>query len=249
MIILKTSRQIDGIRKSCQIVAYVLKELSKAVEPGITTKFLNRMAEDLCIQRGGTPGFKGYRGFPYSICASRNSEVAHGFPSEEPLRYGDILSIDFGVVYKGWYGDSALTVPVGKISKDIEHLLTVGENCLYEGINAAKPFCKIGDISYAIQKYAEEHSYGVIREFVGHGIGRDLHEEPQVPNFGSQGSGYILKPGVVIAIEPMISAGCCKVKTLPDEWTAVTTDGKLAVHFEHTIAITDKGMEILTIRD
>jgi methionyl aminopeptidase len=249
MIILKTLEQIDGIRKSCQIVAYVLQELEKAVEPGITTSFLNRMAEDLCSQKGGIPGFKGYKGFPFSICSSRNDEIAHGFPSEVPLKCGDILSIDFGVVYNGWYGDSALTVPVDKITKDAKKLLDVGKGCLEAGILAAKPFCKVGDISYAIQSYALRHSHNVVREFVGHGVGRDLHEDPKVPNFGSKGRGYILKPGTVIAIEPMISSGTCKVKMLDDNWTAVTADGELAAQFEHTVVITGEGVEILTNRD
>jgi methionyl aminopeptidase len=249
MIILKTKSHIDGIRKSCQIVAYVLKELKKEIKPGITTKYLNDMAEDLCFQKGAVPGFKGYRGFPYSICSSRNAEIVHGFPSDLPLREGEILSIDFGALYKGWYGDSAFTAPVGKVSPEIRKLLAVGRGCLYAGIEAAKPYCKIGDISYAVQTYAEKRKFNVVREFVGHGIGKDLHEEPQVPNWGSKGSGYMLKPGSVIAIEPMVSAGTCEIKVMPDNWTAVTVDGMPSVHFEHTIAITENGTEILTKRD
>ena len=249
MIVLKTLSQIDGIRKSCRILAYVLKELEKNIKPGVTTKFLNDMAEDLCFQKGGTPGFKGYRGFPYSICSSRNSEIVHGFPSEIPLVEGEILSIDFGVLYKGWYGDSAITRGVGDIDDDLKELLDVGEQCLNAGIAAAKPFCRIGDISHAIQEYAEKRSYNVVRDFVGHGIGRDLHEEPQVPNFGSNGEGYVLRPGSVIAIEPMISAGNCNIKVLPDHWTVVSEDGMPSAHFEHTVAITSNGTEVLTKRN
>ena len=249
MFILKTESQIDSIRKSCQIVAFVLKELKSNIKPGITTEFLNSMAEDLCFQKGATPGFKGYRGFPYSICASRNEEIVHGFPSNIPLQNGDILSIDFGVIYKGWYGDSAFTIPVGVISEDMERLLSVCEKCLFAGINMAKPGNYVGDISNAVQTYAENRSYGVVREFVGHGIGKDLHEDPQVPNLGSKATGPVLKTGTVIAIEPMVSAGTCDIKTMSDGWTAVTADGMPSAHFEHTIAITEHGTEILTKRD
>ena len=249
MIILKTKEHIDGIRKSCQIVAHVLSNLKKEIKPGITTKYLNDMAEDLCFQKGAVPGFKGYRGFPYSICSSRNAEIVHGFPGDVPLQEGEILSIDFGALYKGWYGDSAFTAAVGKVDEDTQELLDIGRACLYEGIKAAVPYCKIGDISNAIQNYAEDRKFNVVREFVGHGIGKDLHEEPQVPNWGSPGSGYILKPGSVIAIEPMVSAGNCEIKIMPDNWTAVTVDGMPSVHFEHTIAITAGGTEILTKRN
>jgi methionyl aminopeptidase len=249
MIILKTPSQIDGIRRSCEIVAYVLKELKNNIKPGVTTNYLNEMAEDLCLQKGGTPGFKGYRGFPYSICSSRNEEVVHGFPSNNKLVEGEILSIDFGVLYKGWYGDSAFTAPVGIVSKEIKKLLAVGEACLYEGIKVAKAYNRIGDVSHAVQTYAEKRSYNVVREFVGHGIGQDLHEEPQVPNFGPKGRGYMLKPGSVIAIEPMVSAGTCEILTMKDRWTVKTADGMPAVHFEHTVAITNNGTEILTKRN
>lgn len=249
MIILKTPSQIDGIRRSCEIVAYVLTELKNSIKPGITTKYLNEMSEELCFQRGGTPGFKGYRGFPYSICSSRNEEIVHGFPSDIPLMEGEILSIDFGVLYKGWYGDSAFTAPVGTVSKETKKLLEVGKACLYEGINTARMYKRIGDISNAVQTYAEKRSYNVVRDFVGHGIGRDLHEEPQVPNFGPKGMGYMLKSGTVIAIEPMVSAGTCEIVTMKDHWTVKTADGMPAVHFEHTVAITENGTEILTKRD
>jgi methionyl aminopeptidase len=249
MIILKTLPQIDGIRKSCKIVAYVLKEIESTIKPGITTNFLNTMAEDLCYQRGAIPGFKGYRGFPFSICASKNNTVVHGFPDDVLLKNGDILSIDFGVLYKGWYGDSAFTKGVGKIDKKTQRLVDTGKECLYKGINAVQAYCKVGDISHAVQQHAEHSGYNVVRDFVGHGIGKNLHEEPQIPNFGKQHTGIILKPGSVIAIEPMITAGTYKTITLSDGWTTVTQDSKLAVHFEHTIAITSSGIEILTNRD
>lgn len=249
MIILKTLTQIEGIRKSCIITAYVLKELKNAIKPGITTNFLNDMAEDLCNQKGGTPAFKGYRGFPFSICASLNEMVVHGFSNNKPLKEGDILSIDFGVLYKGWYGDSAFTVGVGKISKKAQKLINIGEECLNNAINISYPYCRVGDISNAVQSTAEENGYGVVRDLVGHGIGRNLHEEPQIPNYGKAHTGLLLKPGSVIAIEPMITEGTYKIRVLEDHWTTVTIDGKLAVHFEHTIAITSDGVEILTISD
>lgn len=249
MIILKTPSQIDGIRKSCKIVAYVLKELYEAIKPGITTKYLNQMAEELCLERGGTPGFKGYRGFPYSICSSRNEEIVHGFPSDSPLVDGEILSVDFGVLYKGWYGDSAFTKAVGNVDKDVKRLLKTGQECLDLGIKAARPYARIGDISHAVQKHAEKRSYSVVREFVGHGIGRDLHEDPPIPNYGAGNSGSLIKKGMVIAIEPMVCAGHHKTCTLLDGWTTITADKKLAVHFEHTIAITESGTEVLTKRD
>jgi methionyl aminopeptidase len=249
MIILKTLTQIDGIRKSCAITAYVLKELKNAIEPGITTNFLNKMAEDLCNQRGGTPAFKGYRGFPFSICSSLNDTIVHGFSNDSPLKEGDILSIDFGVLYKGWYGDSAFTKGVGKISEKAQKLMYVGEECLHNAINASNPYCRIGDISNAVQSNAEINGYGVVRNLVGHGVGKNLHEEPQIPNYGKAHTGLLLKPGSVIAIEPMITEGTYETRVLEDRWTTVTLDGKLAVHFEHTIAITSDGAEILTIMD
>ncbi len=249
MIILKTLTQIDGIRKSCAITAYVLRELENAIKPGITTNFLNTMAEDLCNQRGGTPAFKGYRGFPFSICSSLNDVIVHGFPNDIPLEDGDILSIDFGVLYKGWYGDSAFTKGVGKVSHNTQRLIDTGKECLYKAINVVRPFCRVGDISSIIQEHTESNGYGVVREFVGHGIGKDLHEEPQIPNFGKKHTGLLLKSGSVIAVEPMITEGGYKTRILEDGWTAVTQDGKLAVHFEHTIAITSDGIEILTTRD
>lgn len=249
MVLLKTLPQIDGIRKSCRIVAYVLSKLKNEIRPGITTEYLNNMAEDLCGERGGTPGFKNYKGFPFSICASVNSEVVHGFPSDEKLKEGDILSIDFGVLYKGWYGDSAFTVGIGKISTEAEKLIKAGEECLCIGIDAAKVDGRLGDISYGVQQHAEDNGYNVVRDFVGHGIGKNLHEEPQVPNFGKARTGLRLKPGLVIAIEPMITYGSPEVKTLRNGWTAITKDNCLSTHVEHTIVIDNNGVEILTKRN
>lgn len=246
MIILKTLNQIDGIRKSCFITAYVLKELKNSIKPGITTNFLNSMAEDLCRQKGGVPAFKGYRGFPYSICASVNEKVVHGFPDDIPLKSGNILSIDFGVLYKGWYGDSAFTMGVGKISGAAKKIITVGSECLYKAIGIINTSCKIGDLSFAIQSHAEKNGYSVVRNLVGHGIGKNLHEEPQIPNFGKPHTGLMLKSGSVIAIEPMILAGSYDTIILEDGWTVVTKDSKLAVHFEHTIIVNNNGAEILT---
>lgn len=249
MIILKTTDEIDKLRKSCEIVAYVLKNLEEAIQPGITTEALNLMAEDLCFQKGGRPAFKGYQGFPYSICASKNHKIVHGFPDDNPLKSGEIISIDFGVEYGGWYGDSAFTKAVGEVPKNIERLLRVGEECLYAGIKAAKVNCKIGDISNAIQTHAEKHGYGVVKEYVGHGIGKNLHESPQIPNFGKPDTGYTLRAGSTVAIEPMINLGTGKTSVLTNDWEVVTADGQYSVHFEHTVAITKNGVEILTNRN
>jgi methionyl aminopeptidase len=249
MIILKTLTQIDSIRKSCAITAYVLKEIESNIKPGVTTNYLNIMAEELCYQKGGTPAFKGYKGFPFSICSSLNEVVVHGFPNDNPLKEGDILSVDFGVLYKGWYGDSAFTKGVGKISEKAQKLMGTCNECLYNAIDIVRSFCRVGDISYAVQSHAEANGYGVVRDLVGHGIGKNLHEEPQIPNFGKPHTGLLLKPGSVVAIEPMITMGGYKTRVLEDRWTTVTLDGKLAAHFEHTIAITEDGVEILTKRD
>jgi methionyl aminopeptidase len=246
MIILKTYSQVECIRKSCKIVSYVLNELRKEIQPGVTSIYLNNLAEELCCSRGGTPGFKGYKGFPYSICASKNSEIIHGFPNNTPLVDGDVISIDFGVLYKGWWGDSAFTVGVGKTSHSTDRIIRVGEECLKEGIKNTKPFKRIGDISFSIQKHAEKNGYDVVREFVGHGVGKNLHEDPQIPNFGEEYSGHLIRPGTVIAIEPMITDGSCEHTVLDNGWTAVTKSGKLSVHFEHTVVVLSDRVEILT---
>ena len=249
MIILKTPEQIEGIKESCRIVAFVLSELEKLVKPGVTTAGLNTISERLTREQGGVPGFKGYRGFPFSICASVNEQIVHGFSTNDPLKEGDILSIDFGVLKNGWYGDSALTIPVGQISDEATELLRVTRNSLQRALHVAQPSKKIGDISWAIQQYVEKNNFSVIRDFVGHGIGKDLHEDPQIPNFGKPGDGMMLKVGMVIAIEPMVSVGTYETKTLADGWTTITRDRTLSAHFEHTIAITENGPEILTSRN
>jgi methionyl aminopeptidase len=250
MIVLKTAQEIEKIRKSCQLVAKVLKFLEVSTGPGITTKTLDTLAEKVAHDRGAIPAFKGYKGYPYSICASKNSEVIHGMPTDEPLQEGDILSIDFGILLGGYYGDSTITIPVGKVSKDAELLIKTGQECLYKGI---EQFCegnRLNQISHVIQNWAEFHDYSVVRDFVGHGIGKNLHEEPQLPNFTTKPKeGIRLNRGMVIAIEPMIVAGSHRLSRDINGWTHRTTDGSLAVHWEHTVAITDKGTKILSIRE
>lgn len=248
MIYIKTNSQINEIRKSCQIVAYILNKIEKEIKPGITTMYLNNLAEDLVRKKKALPAFKGYRGFPYSICSSRNEEIVHGFPSYEPLKDGDIISIDFGATLNGWYGDSAITRPVGTINEKAKDLIETTERCLYAGILRAIPGNRIGDISNRIEQVAKSKGYEVVREFVGHGIGRNLHEDPSVPNFGKPHEGYMLKVGMVIAIEPMLVESSNSAIVLSDGWTTVTGDGGLSAHFEHTIVITENGPEILTDR-
>ena len=247
MIILKARWEIQKMRKSNAIVAQVLERLKEVTKPGITTLELDRFAEELCVKKGGKPAFKGYMGYPSSLCVSINEEVVHGIPSKRRVREGDIVSFDFGVLYDGYYGDAAITVPVGKISKRAERLLKVTQEALYKGIGKAQAGNHLYDISAAIQSHVEKYGYSVVRQFVGHGIGRSLHEDPQVPNFGKPGQGPRLKEGMVLAIEPMVNEGTYEVEILPDGWTAVTKDRKLSAHFEHTIAITENGPEILSI--
>lgn len=235
------------MRDAGRIVAEILLLLAEQVRPGVTTAELDRLAETECLRRKARPAFKGYGGFPYSICASPNEKVVHGFANHEPLRMGDILSIDFGVVYRGFYGDAAITLPVGVIDAERERLLQVTAQSLDLGIAASQPGGRVSDIAYAVQSCVEREGFSVVREFVGHGIGRQLHESPQVPNFGTPGQGARLKPGMVLAIEPMINAGRPEVKVLADGWTAVTVDGRPSAHFEHTVAITENGPEILTL--
>lgn len=249
MVILKTAQQIDGIRKSCQIVAHVLSEIDKNIKPGVTTAYLNEMAEELCYEKGGTPAFKGYKGFPFALCSSRNEEIVHGFPSPVKLKEGEMLSLDFGVLYKGWYGDSAFTKAVGEVPVKTEKLIKVTWQCLMDGIGQAYTGNTLGDIGFAIQTRAEVYGFNVIREFVGHGIGKNLHEDPQVMNFGEPGKGLKLTEGMVIAIEPMVVMGSNEIHTMPDGWTTITKDHQLSAHWEHTIAVLSDGPEILTIRD
>ncbi len=234
------------MRVAGQMVGEILGLLREKIRPGVTSGELDCLAEKECRKRKALPAFKGYGGFPFSICASLNHKVVHGFPDNEPLLEGDILSIDFGVLYKGFYGDSAITVPVGQISPERKALVEATERSLEAGIAQTLAGQRLGDISHAVQSSVEPLGFGVVREFVGHGIGRKLHESPQVPNFGRPHQGPQLKEGMVLAIEPMINAGKPGVKVLDDGWTAVTIDGKDSAHFEHTVAITANGPEILT---
>jgi methionyl aminopeptidase len=246
MIIYRSPEEIERIRESNKIVAEILLRIRKEIRPGVTTAELDRFAEEYIVKKGAKPAFKGYRGFPSTLCTSINEEVVHGIPSERKLEDEDILSIDVGVLFDGYYGDAAVTIGVGNISQEAKRLLEVTERALSLGIEKAKEGNYLSDISHAIQKTAESSFFSVVRAFVGHGIGTKLHEEPQVPNFGSPGHGPRLKKGMVLAIEPMINAGGSDVKILEDNWTVVTSDGNLSAHFEHTVAITDNGCEILS---
>ncbi|RLB78497.1 MAG: type I methionyl aminopeptidase [Deltaproteobacteria bacterium] len=246
MIVIKSPAEIVKMRTAGRMVAEVLQLLREKVQPGVTTFELDQLAEKQCIKWKAKPAFKGYGGFPFTICASPNDRVVHGFPDREPLQSGDILSIDFGLIIDSFYGDSAITVPVGKIDSKTEQLLMVTNDSLHCGIAAAVTGGHLSDISNAVQIRAEKSGFSVVREFVGHGIGRRLHEDPQIPNYGVAGVGPKLKEGMTIAIEPMVNVGLSGVKVLEDGWTAVTVDGKRSAHFEHTIAITENGPEILT---
>lgn len=246
MVILKSPAEIKKMRESGSIVADVLEGLKELIKPGITTLELNEFAESFALKKGATPAFKGYGGYPYALCASVNSEVVHGFPSERVLRDGDIISLDYGVYYGGYYGDSAVTLPVGKVTDKTKRLMKVTEEALYKGIKAAKVGNRLGDVSFAVQDHVEASGFSVVRDYVGHGIGKSLHEDPPVPNYGIRGRGIELKPGIVLAIEPMVNEGTYKVEVKSDGWTVVTMDGKLSAHFEHTMAITENGPEILS---
>ena len=248
-MILKSSWEIDLMRKSGMIVAEAIDRLSRLVEPGTTTLELDRFAEDYILRRGGKPAFKGYRGYPYTLCASINDQVVHALPSERTLREGDIVSLDLGAIVDGYYGDAAVTVPVGQVSEEAARLMAVTQRSLELAIEAVRPGNRLSDISYAVQAAVEAQRFSVVRLFVGHGIGRALHEEPQIPNFGPPGRGPVLKPGLVLAIEPMVTAGSPDVMILDDRWTAVTRDGSLSAHFEHTVAVTEDGVEVLTSHD
>jgi len=232
MVILKSPSEIEKIRQSNVIVAEILEILRQKVEPGTNTLELDQISEELALDRDAKPAFKGYRGYPYSLCASVNQQVVHGFPSKRPLKEGDILSMDFGISYQGYYGDAAVTVPVGKVSPVAQQLMATTKEALFSGIEQAAPGKRLSDISHAIQSRAEAVGFSVVRQFVGHGIGKALHEDPQVPNYGKPGMGIRLKPGMVIAIEPMVNAGGYEVKTLDDGWTTVTKDGRRAGHSE-----------------
>ncbi|MBI3393398.1 MAG: type I methionyl aminopeptidase [Nitrospirae bacterium] len=247
MIMLKTPLEIEKVAASARIVADVLESLREHVRPGVATSDLDRLAEEAIRREGGKPAFKGYHGYPATLCTSVNEQVVHCIPRRETvLKEGDIVGLDLGVYRDGYYGDAAVTLPVGRISAEAQRLLDVTERALYEGIHAVVPGNRVSDISAAVQSFAEARGFSVVTDFVGHGIGRELHEDPQVPNFGPPGQGPRLKPGMVLAIEPMINAGKGETKVLGDRWTVVTADGSLSAHFEHTVAVTDQGPRILS---
>jgi len=247
MIIIKSSREIEQLRKPSAIVAEVLQRLRKAVVPGVTTRELDQITEDVILARGAIPAFKGYRGYPASLCASINEQVVHGIPSQRRLEQGDIVSLDVGASLNGYFGDAAITLPVGTVEPEAERLLKVTEQALTLGIEQARKGNRLFDISFAVQSWVESHGFSVVRDFVGHGIGKSLHEEPQIPNFGPPHQGPRLQQGMVFALEPMVNEGTYEVKILSDGWTVVTADRKRSAHFEHTIAVTDSDPEILTL--
>ncbi|MBS4221008.1 type I methionyl aminopeptidase [Bacillus sp. FJAT-49711] len=246
MIICKTPREIEIMREAGRIVALTHQELQKHIQPGITTKELDAIAEKFILSLDAFPSFKGYNGFPGSVCASVNEELVHGIPGDRVLKDGDIISLDIGAKYNGYHGDSAWTYPVGNIDAETQSLLDVTEQSLYLGLEEAKPSVRLSNISYAIQTFVESNGFSIVREYVGHGIGQNLHEDPQIPHYGPPNKGPRLKPGMVLCVEPMVNAGSRYVRTLADNWTVVTVDGKMCAHFEHTIAITETGYEILT---
>lgn len=246
MIILKSSEEVGKIKRAGRIVSEVLRELKKQVKPGVTTLDLDRIAEEGIRKRGGQPAFKGYRGFPATLCASVNDEIVHGIPSKRTLQEGDIIGLDLGAIVDGYYGDAAITVAVGAIRPEVRRLVQVTEESLYQGIEQMRAGNRLSDVSHAVQTHVEAAGYSVVKDFVGHGIGQALHEEPQLPNFGKPGQGPRLRAGMVLAIEPMVNMGKDGVRVLSDHWTAVTEDGSLSAHFEHTVAITEAGPVILT---
>lgn len=249
MIRLRTKAEIEKIHQAGQIVAEVLRDLKAMIEPGITTRELDRYAEWKIRSRGAIPTFKGYRGFPASLCTSVNEEIVHGIPSDRRLRAGDIIGIDCGATYRGYVGDAAMTVIVGEAAPEVEQLVADTEASLYRAIEQARVGNRLYDISYAVQQYAEARGYGIVRDYCGHGVGTKMHEDPQVPNYGKPGTGPKLRPGLVLAIEPMLNLGTHQVEVAADGWTVVTADGKPSAHFEHTIAITENGPIILTQLD
>ncbi|TAM57778.1 type I methionyl aminopeptidase [bacterium] len=249
MITLKSPREIEKMRRSGAITAATLSMLIGTAKAGMTTQQLDALAEASIRERGGIPTFVGYHGYPATICVSLNDEVVHGIPGKRVLQEGDLLSIDIGTTLDGYVSDSAVTIAIGEISEEARSLMRVTQECLMLGIAQMKAGNHLSDIGHAVQRHAEAHGYGVVRDLVGHGVGTQMHEEPQVPNYGDPGKGLVLKTGLVLAIEPMINAGSHRVRTLKDGWTVVTADGKLSAHFEHTIAMTDEGPKILTLRD
>ena len=248
MIVCRSKAEIDKLRRVNQLVAQVLAELREMAVPGASTAEIDEVAEARVREAGAEPAFKGYHGYPATVCVSANEQVVHGIPSKRPLVQGDILSIDMGAKLDGFFGDCAVTVPVGTVSPQASELLRVTEEALFHGIDAVKPGARVSDIGAAVQQHVEAHGFSVVREFVGHGIGTSLHEEPQIANYGPAGRGPRLAEGMVLAIEPMVNAGKPAVKVLADGWTAVTRDGSLSAHFEHTVAVTKDGPAVLTMR-
>lgn len=246
MITLKSKREIELLKEAGHIVYLTHQYLRPHIKAGIKTKDLDRLAEEFIRSKGATPSFKGYEGFPSTLCISINDEVVHGFPSDRVLQDGDIISIDIGACYKGYHGDSAWTYTVGEVSDDAKYLLEHTEKALYEGIKQAKVGNRIGDISYAVEKYATEHNLGVVKELVGHGVGTSVHEAPDVPNYGTKGTGPKIRDGMVIAIEPMLTLGSPDIYIEDNDWTVKTVDSSLSAHFEHTIGVTNDGVIILT---
>ena len=250
MVVLKTSRELKAMRDAGRISSRSLKLAGEAVEPGVSTLEIDRIVRKYIEEQGATPSFLNYGGFPASACISVNDVVIHGIPRKHQiLKQGDIVSIDVGAFYEGFHGDNAWTFPCGEVSKEAQDLMDVTRESLFEGINAARPGNRLGDIGSAVQRYVEARGYSVVRDFVGHGVGAELHEDPSVPNYGTPGRGVRLLPGMTIAIEPMVNQGVHTVETLSDNWSVVTSDGKLSAHFEHTIAITPDGPVILTLPD
>lgn len=247
MIIAKSAKDLDKMRAVGELIAGVREELRAMVEPGISTLDLNNAAEKMMRDAGAIPTFIGYHGFPYAICASVNHEVVHGFSKPDPLKPGDIVSLDMAATYDGFVGDTAITVPVGDVSDELKQLMRVTEECLYFGIDACRVNNRIGDIGWAIQQHAEKFGYGIVRDYTGHGIGRRMHEPPQIPNFGRAGTKEKIRSGYCFAIEPMLNLGTEETRTLNDKWTVVTLDSKPSAHFEHTLAVTPEGPEILTL--
>lgn len=248
MVILKSKDEIEKIRSAGRVVALVLSELEAQVKPGRTTAELDQLAERMILKLGAKPAFKGYRGFPATLCASVNNEVVHGIPSQRVLKEGDIIGLDLGAIVDGYYGDAAITVSVGSVPAETERLIQVTKESLHRGIQQIEAGKRLSDISHAIQEHVEKAGFSVVTDFVGHGIGRNLHEDPQIPNFGKPGQGIRLRQGMTLAIEPMVNMGSGAVKILEDNWTAVTQDGTLSAHFEHTVLIGEGGPEILTER-
>jgi len=247
MVTLKSSRELTLMREAGRIVAQVLEAMKAKAAPGVTTAELNEEAERLIRKMGAIPSFKGYHGYPAAICTSINEQVVHGIPDGRRLKEGDILSVDVGAIFKGYHGDAAITIPIGDVSADAQRLLEVTEGALWAGIAKARAGLRTGDISAAIQEWVERRGMSVVREYTGHGIGRTMHGDPQIPNFGRPGTGYILRPGMTFALEPMVNLGTWKTKVLGDGWTVITEDGRLSAHFEHTVAVTDGEPQVLTV--